>query len=161
MQTSLTSGKSLLTPILGHPKFTSGLQTTEYTTLRNTGLEYASKFVTAGQWPSISELTATTGNYQLSFWKVAQLHHFLHSVPDPQDFSRQLTTFEEYCAGTELLSQILPKMYSLLNTPPHLPFLDRWERDLNRKFSVTQKQHPQLCSQNIYMYKRYRRRTID
>lgn len=84
------------------------------------------------------------GNYRLSFWKAVQLQDSLHSIPDPQNFSRQLTTFEEYCSRTELRSQILSKMYSLLNTPspqPHLLYLERWETDLNRKFWVTQKHH--------------------
>lgn len=149
MHSSLTSSNSPLFPILGHPNFTPGLHSVEFDILRGSGTDHAAKFVIAGSWPTLPELTEVTGKYQLPFWKAVQLHHLLHLIPGPQDLSRPLTTFEEYCTGTEPLAKPLSKMYSLLNTPsiqPHLPCLERWERDLNRKFSETQKQTIIRCA---------------
>lgn len=67
------------------------------------------------------ELMNTSGPYQFPYWSAAQLHNFLHSIPNPQSFTRQLSTFEEYCSGIDPLPQILSKTYTLLNTPLEQP----------------------------------------
>lgn len=142
-QKSLAFKTSPLFPILVHLNFEPGLHPAEYPTLRSSDCDHAAKFVINRKWPSILELTEATGNFQLPFWKAAQLHHFLHSIPDPQDFTRQLTTFEDLCLGIDPLAHILSQTYSLLNTPkekPQLPCLTRWEKDLNCMFSAVQKQ---------------------
>lgn len=157
IQYSLTSNNSPLYPILGNPNFAPGIHSIEFDSLRRSGFDHAAKFVTDGRWPTVPELTNATGMYQLPFWKAVKVHHFLHSIPNPQDFSRQLTTFEEYCTGNEPLAKTLSKMYMLLNTPstqPHLPCLVRCERDLNHNFSEIQKQKIINCAP------KYRRRTI-
>lgn len=80
--------------------------------------------------------------FRLTFWNAAQLHHFLQTIPNPQTYTRSLTTFEEYCSETEPLPQVLSKMYALLNTPPQqpcLPCITKLETDLHRTFSTSQK----------------------
>lgn len=84
------------------------------------------------------------GPFKLSFWPALQLRHFFDTLPDPVRFVRPLTKFEEYCSEEGVISQVLSKIYSLLNCPAvplHLPFLDKWEQDLQRKFTPTQIQH--------------------
>lgn len=56
-----------------------------------------------------------------------QLHHFLHSIANPAQFNRDLTTFEDYCRDEGILPQILPKTYDMLNTPSEKPDLQKWE----------------------------------
>lgn len=143
IHTSLTSKNSPLFPILGHPNFELGLHRTAYPTLRISVYDHAAKFIVEGKWPSILELTDQTGTFQLPFWRAVQLHDFLHSLPRPQEFARQQTSFEDLCSGTDLLAHILSQTYTLLNTPkeqPQLPCLTRCERDLNCTFSAAQKQ---------------------
>lgn len=84
------------------------------------------------------------GPFYLTYWNAAQVRHLLHSVPNPQTFTWQFTTFEEYCSGADPLPQALSKTYALLNTPqrqPHLPCLTKWETDLGRNFTESQKQN--------------------
>lgn len=140
---SLTTRNSPLFPILGHPSFSPGLHPSEYSTLRDSGCDHAAKFVSRGKWPSIVDLTEAAGPFQLPFWEAAQIHHFLHSIPNPQDFSRQLTTFEDLCSETGPISHMLSQTYTLLNTPPEQPQLhciSSWEADLDLTFSTAQKQ---------------------
>lgn len=75
--------------------------------------------MTRDRWPSIPELMDSSYPFRLTFWNAAQLHHFLQTIPNPQTYTRSLTTFEEYCSETEPLPQVLSKMYALLNTPPN------------------------------------------
>lgn len=89
------SRDSPLLPILGNHQFPPGLQCSEFKTLRHSGIDHASRFMVALRWPSITELMNTLGPFQLPFWNALQLHHFLHSIPNPLSFTRQLTTFEE------------------------------------------------------------------
>lgn len=143
LQTSLTSKKSPLFPILGHPNFAPGLQLTDYTTLRDSGRDHVDKITNGERWPSITDLTNPAGDYHLPFWKAAQLHHFLHSLPGPQVFARQQTLFEDLCTGEGPIAHILSQTYFLVNSPkeqPPLPCLIRWERDLDCTFSVAQRQ---------------------
>lgn len=73
-----------------------------------------------------------------------QLHHFLHSIANPSQFSRSLTTFEDYCLDEGVLPQVLSKTYALLNFPsdqPQLSFLQKWEVDLNQSFTVLERQN--------------------
>lgn len=97
------------------------------------------------RWPTIAELTDPAGHYRLAFWNAAQVKHFLQTTPDPQAYTRQLTTFEEYCSGTEeTLPQVLSKTYMLLNNPPEqpdLPCISKWEADLQHTFTTTQTQN--------------------
>lgn len=53
-------------------------------------------------------------------------------------------TFEDYCLDKGTLTQVLSKTYTLLNSPseqPQLSFYKKWKVDLNRSFTVTQKQN--------------------
>lgn len=147
MHSSLTSSNSPLFLILGHPNFTPGLHSVEFDILRGSGADHAAKFVIAGRWPTLSELTEVTGKYQLPFWKAVQLHHFLRSIPGPQAFSRPLTTFEEYCTGTEPLVKTLSKMYSLLtfHTPTSTLFGKMGEGSLLQILRDTKTNNYQMC----------------
>lgn len=139
--TSLTSRQSPLLPILGNPAFKPGLDYLEYETLWNTGKDCATHYVEDDQWASIQSLTNDNGDFRLPFWKAIRLHRFLHSVPEPTRFKRDMTTLEEYCRGEGTLSQVLSKTYSLLNTPteqPDLLFLRKWESDLQCNFTAAQ-----------------------
>lgn len=123
LHTSLTTKTSPLTPILGNPKFFPGLSSSQFQTLRRSNCVLASQFVQQNKWPSISELMDPVGPFKLLFWNAARIHHFLQTFPNPQSYTRPLTTFEECCKDTEPLLQTLSKMYSLLNTPPQPPRL--------------------------------------
>lgn len=128
---SLTTKDSPPSPILGHPCFPPGLPSTELKNLQNSNDENA-----------MLELIDTSGHFQLPFWSAVQIHHFLHTIPNPQNFACQLSTFEEYCLGTDHLYQDLSKAYSLLNRPPEqpcLPCLVKWETDLHPTFTPKQK----------------------
>lgn len=70
LQAFFTSRDSLLLPILGNPQNPPGLQSSEFKNLRHLNYDHASKFIVAGRWPSIMELTN-----------------------NPRGFNRQLTTF--------------------------------------------------------------------
>lgn len=140
---SLTSKNSPLFPTLGNPKFDPGLRSAEFSSLRDSGRDCAAKFVSGGKWPTISDLSNPAGVYHLPFWKAVQLHHFLHSLPDPQDFTREQMPFEALCSEDTPLAHILSQTYMLLISPatqPHLTCLASWERDLHRTFSPTQRQ---------------------
>lgn len=92
------------------------------------------------------------GSFRLQFWCAAQIHHFLHSIPNPQKFNRQLTTFEEYCSGVNPLPRVLSKTYELLNTPPEqpqLPCLIKWEKDL---YTVSKTKHDKILPQIITVH---------
>lgn len=144
LHTSLTTKTSPLTPILGNPKFFPGLSSSQFQTLRRSNCVLASQFVQQNKWPSISELMDPVGPFKLLFWNAARIHHFLQTFPNPQSYTRPLTTFEECCKDTEPLPQTLYKMYSLLNTPPQpprLPCIMKWETDLQRTFTTVQKQN--------------------
>lgn len=85
-----------------------------------------------------------TGAFRLPFWSALQLHHFLHSLQTPGRFDRRLSTFEEYCSEDGVLTQVLSKTYSLLISPPehlHLPWLEKWEKEMNRTFTRSQQQN--------------------
>lgn len=141
---SLTTKESPLMPIIGHPSFPQGLLITEYKNLRALNLESAAKFVVTGRWPSMIELTSDSGSFQIPFWSAAKIHHFLHTIPNPQNFTRQLTAYEEYCSGTGHLPQVLSKAYSLLNSPqeqPGLPGIVKRESELHRTFTSKQKEN--------------------
>lgn len=103
----LTSKKSPLFPILGNPNFDPGLHSAEYSTLRDSGSDHASKFISEGKWPSISDLSNPAGTYHLPLWKEVQLHHYLHSLSRPQDFGREQASFEDLCSGEGPLTHIL------------------------------------------------------
>lgn len=82
-----------------------------------------------------------TGLFRLTFWRALQLHHFLCSLPYPQGFGRQQTTFEEYCSDEGTLPQVLSKSYSSLITPSDeqsRSCLRKWNRDLNCSFTSDQ-----------------------
>lgn len=131
-------------PIIGHPSFSQGLLLTEYKNLRSLNLENAAKFVVTGRWSSMSELTKDSSLFQLPCWSAAKIHHFLHTIPNHQKFTRPLTTYEEYCSGTDHLPQVLFKAYSLLNSPqeqPCLPGIVKWESELHRAFTPKQKEN--------------------
>lgn len=139
----LSRRKILLFSILGNTKFGPGLSPTEFPSLRESGIDHAARFVLAGKWPFISDLCNSVGNYHLPFWKAVQLHNFLHSLPDPQDFAREQTPFESLCAEDTPLAHILSQTYSMLispTTPPQLHCLASWEKDLHCTFSPTQRQ---------------------
>lgn len=104
--TTLTSKNSPLFPILGKPKFEPGLSSAEFSSLRDSGRDYAAKFICGGKWPTISDLSNPAGVYHLPFWKGVQLHHFLHSLPDPQNFTREQTSFEALCSEDTPLAHI-------------------------------------------------------
>lgn len=116
LHTTLTSKTSPLFPILGKPKFEPGMEAAELTSLREAGRDCAIKFINGGKWPTLAELSNPTGIYRLTFWKALQLHHFLHSLPDPHNFTRDLTLFEALCTEDTPLAHILSQTYSLLNT---------------------------------------------
>lgn len=143
LHASLTTSLSPLTPILGHPDFSPGLSPTGFQTFGDSNCISAFRFLMGNRWPAISELMDPAGPFHLMFWSAAQIHHFLHSIPNPQIYT-QLTSFEEYCSGTDPLPQVLSKTYALLNTPPRqppLPCIAKSETDLSHTFTETQKQN--------------------
>lgn len=133
-----------MTPILGNPKFPPGIAYGQFQTLRNSGCARTLRFVTQDRWPSMTELIDPAGLFKLTFWNAVKLHHFLQTIPNPQSYTRPLTTFEDICSDTEPIKQILSQMYTLLNTPaqtPDLPCITKWEKDLLCTFTAVQKQN--------------------
>lgn len=106
-----STSNSPLYPILGNPAFPPGIEQTGYGILKSTGRDRASRFLPDNNWPSLQYLTLERGQFQLSFWTAIQLHHFLHSIPNPAQFNRDLTTFENYCNDEGILPQVLSKTY--------------------------------------------------
>lgn len=144
LQTSLTTTDSPLTPILGNPKFPPGIGPGPFQTLRDSNCVRAPQFVKHDRWPSIVELMDPTGPFTLTFWNAVQIHHFLQTIANPQSYTRPLTSFEEICSDTEPITQILSRMYTLLNTPmqpPSLSCITKWETDLHCTFTAVQKQN--------------------
>lgn len=141
---SLSSLDSPLFPILGNPQFSPGLCPHTFGKLRRSGITQASHFLMNGRWPSIKELMSEEGPFKLTLWSALQLRHFLDTIPNPRNFARSLTTFKEYCSDEGNITQVLSKTYSMLNCPatlPYPPFLDKWEQDLQRKFTLAQIQN--------------------
>lgn len=130
-------------------RFPLGLGRSEFQTLPQMG--WASNFLEGDHWPSISPLMSASGRFQLYFWNTLQLHHFLHSIAKPTLFNCSLTTFEDYCQDKGILTQVLSKTYTLLNSPfeqPQLFFLQKWEVDdplrySNNKISLD---FPSICT---------------
>lgn len=63
---------------------------------------------------------------------------------NPRGFSRNLTTFEEYCSAEGTLPRVLSKTYNLLNSPieqPDLHCLKHWETGLQHTFTIKLKQN--------------------
>lgn len=105
VHTSLSSWDSPLIPVLGNPQFHDAT----FKTLCDSGRYRTSHFLTDTAWPSISSLTCPLGPFGLDLWRALQLHHFLHSLLSPRDFS--LTTLEEYCSENGVLPEDCSKMY--------------------------------------------------
>lgn len=137
----LSSRDSPLVPILGNPQFILCLWKGSFDTLIKRGLYQASHLVRAGCWPTFQELTDRNGSYQLDFWRMVQLRHFLHTMCPPESLDRSSLPFEKYCMEKGPLLHTLSKMYALLVKPWEnfrLPFLRKWELDLSRTFSEGQ-----------------------
>lgn len=136
----LSTAESPLFPILGNPAFPPGVGRSVFLSLSQADRDPASHFLEGDHWPSLPSLMDEHGRFQLSFWSAIQLHHFLHSLADPSHYNRTLT---EYCGENGTLPQVLSKTYALLNNPPEQPqlsFLQKWETDLNRTFTVAKQQ---------------------
>lgn len=143
-QTTLSHNNSPLRPILGNPRFTLGMSDSKFHALKLLGLHQASLFSTTGRWRTLTELTDLTGQYKLDFLRALQLHHFLHTMTPPNITDRPFTTLEEICTETGTILHTLSLMYKLLITPTEdcrIPYIDKWEGDLNCHFTDTQKQH--------------------
>lgn len=143
-QYSLSSSDSPLFPILGNPQFSPGLCLHTFGKLRRTGITQASHFLVNGRWPSIKELMTEEGPFKLTLWPALQLRHFLDTIPNPRNFTRSLTRFEEYCSDEGNITRVLSKIYTMLNYPTtlsHPSFLEKWEQDLQRKFTPAQTQN--------------------
>lgn len=143
-QNSLSHANSSLRPILGNPLFTPGMSVLKFHTLRELGLHQASHFSTAGRWRTLTELSDSSGQYKLDFFRALQLHHFLNTINPPNTTDMPLTTLEEICTETGTILHTLSLMYKLLITPTEEYrnlHIDKWEEDLSCQFTDTQKQH--------------------
>lgn len=141
---SLSHVNSSLRPILGNPRFMPGMTDLKFHTLKELGFHQASHFSTAGHWRTLTELSDSTGQYKLDFFRALQLHHFLNTMNPPNTTDMPLTTLEEICTETGTILHTLSLMYKLLITPTEdcqNPYIDKWEEDLNCQFTETQKQH--------------------
>lgn len=112
-QSLLTTADSPLLLIVGNPDFPPGL--TDRSLAR--GYFQASHFVSNGRWLTLERLTDIQSPFQLTFWTVVQLHHFLHSLTAPGAFSRDLILFEECLHRGGRLPRPLSKVYGLLSLP--------------------------------------------
>lgn len=109
--------------------------------LEEKGCFQASHFAQPETWPTIAALTQPGGYYEVNFWQAIQIHHFLGS---PINYRRQLTAFELYCEEKEPLPRVFSKIYTLLNTllgEAVMPSISKWERDLNKTFTPTQRRN--------------------
>lgn len=145
--TSLSTRDSPQFPILSNPAFTPDMGNRNFPTLLQDGLYQTSHFLSTDGWPSITTLISQTGQFKLPFWKALQLHHFLHSLTNPQTFKSSLTTFEDYCLDEGTLPQILSKTYSLLVTPPE-PLNLRSCKNGRQTYTI----HSRTTKNNLFLY---------
>lgn len=141
---SLSTRNSALRPIIGNPQFEPGMRDKPFRDLSKAGMHQVSHINNMGRWKTVAELSDCGGLYRLDFMRALQLSHFLASLPPPNDTNQPLTTFEELCTETGVLSHTLSLTYDMLITPPgdyQPPSLIKWERDLNCHFTTNQKQN--------------------
>lgn len=141
---SLFSHNLPLRPILGNPRFEPGLRDGRFRELNEEGLYQASHFSALGHWKTIEKLSDPEGQFRLDFLRALQLHHFLRSIPPPNDANQALTSMEGLCMGTGTLLHSLSLTYGMLIVPPgdcQLQSLTKWQRDLNCHFSTSKTQH--------------------
>lgn len=141
---SLFSRNSPLKPILGNPLFEPGVGDGGFRELREEGLFQASHFSNRGRWKTITELSDPEGQFRLDFLRALQLHHFLSSMPPPNDTDQTLTPMEDLCSGTGPLLHSLSLTYSMLITQAEeykLQGLTKWEKELKCQFTTSKKQH--------------------
>lgn len=138
---SLAPLPSPLTPVVGDPAFTPGLQDPKFLDLKRRERTQAQHFVVNGQWMTRQQIMADADLAELSFWQKIQLAHFLGSLPPTGPFERQLTSFELLCTDQSLLSHAVSLTYQLLISPPEghkLSFIASWEKELGIELSERQ-----------------------
>lgn len=131
---------SPLTPIVGNPAFAPGLDDPRFLQLLEVERSQARHFID-GQWKNRQQITEDPALAGLSFWQKIQLTHFIGSLPTPELFEIQLTTFELLCVEQTPLRHAISLTYQLLLDQPQdfrLLYISKWEKDLGVKFTEKQ-----------------------
>lgn len=135
---------SPLFPKLGNLEFPPGLEPWAFENLREKGRFQVSHFLISDTWPTIDSLMQQGGQFEIHFWQALQVRHYLDTLWPLESYQHPCTKFELYCEEKEPLFRTISRMYAMLISPPDdfiMPSLSKWERELNKIFTLAQHQN--------------------
>ena len=130
-----------MTPILGNPSFEPGLKDRGFNNLRRKGISRLTHFMIDNHVMQNEEMEQVYGE-DIDLWRRNQLRTYIGSLKIRVEDIGVPSKFEEICLKREPMRHMLSYMYNLINeanAPQELVFIQAWERDLDIKFSETQK----------------------